>query len=131
MPARRRHADAAVTTLLVGIAGAAGAIARYRLGTAIGLRAFPWATLAVNVAGCFALALVLAGPGDARWSPTATTAVAVGFLGAFTTFSTFGWETFTLLRADQPGRAAVYVSVSLAGGLAATAAGWTLGRSLS
>ncbi|MFP5321199.1 MAG: fluoride efflux transporter CrcB [Acidimicrobiia bacterium] len=120
-----------MTTLLVGIAGALGAVARYRIGTAIGLRSFPWATLLVNVVGCFLLALVLAGPAGTRWSDATTAAVAVGFLGAFTTFSTFGWETFTLLRADDVARAATYVGLSLAGGLAATALGWAAGRALS
>jgi len=120
-----------VTTLLVALGGALGAVARYRIGVAIGIRSFPWATLLVNVAGCFALAVVLAGPAATRWSPSTSAAVAVGVIGAFTTFSTFGWETHELLRADQVGRAAAYVAMSLAGGLAATAAGWALGRSLA
>ena len=119
-----------MTALAVAAAGAVGALLRWRIGVAIGLRAFPWATLTVNVVGCFALAAVLAGPGAARWSPTTTTAVAVGLLGSFTTFSTFGYETFTLLRTDEPGRAAAYVGLSLTGGLAATALGWVVGRSL-
>lgn len=116
--------------MLVAVAGAAGAVLRWRIGAAVGVRSFPWATLGVNVVGCFALAVVLAGPGASRWSPTTTTAVAVGLLGAFTTFSTFGYETFTLLRTDQPARAAAYVGLSLAGGLAATALGWAIGREL-
>jgi CrcB protein len=120
-----------VTTLAVAVAGAVGALLRWRIGMAVGLRSFPWATLAVNVAGCFLLAAVLAGPGASRWSPTTTTAVAVGLLGAFTTFSTFGYETFTLLRTDEVGRAAIYVGLSLAGGLAATALGWAVGRTLT
>lgn len=120
-----------MTGLAIAAAGAIGALLRWRVGVAIGVRSFPWATLAVNVVGCFALALVLAGPGASRWSPTTTTAVAVGLLGSFTTFSTFGYETFTLLRTDQPARAAAYVALSLAGGLAATALGWALGRGLS
>lgn len=119
-----------MTAVAVAVAGAAGALLRWRIGVAIGVRSFPWATLAVNLAGCFALAAVLAGPGASRWSPTTTTAVAVGLLGAFTTFSTFGYETFTFLRTDQPGRAAAYVGLSLAGGLAATALGWAVGRAL-
>jgi CrcB protein len=120
-----------VTGLAIAAAGAVGALLRWRVGVAVGIRSFPWATLAVNVVGCFALALVLAGPGASRWSPTTTTAVAVGLLGSFTTFSTFGYETFTLLRTDQPARAAAYVALSLAGGLAATALGWALGRALT
>lgn len=119
-----------MTGLAVAVAGAVGALLRWRIGVAVGVRTFPWATLGVNVAGCFALAAVLAGPGADRWSPATTTAVAVGLLGAFTTFSTFGYETFTLMRTDQPARAAAYVGLSLAGGLAATALGWVVGRSL-
>jgi fluoride exporter len=119
-----------LTAVAVAVAGAVGALLRWRIGVAVGVRSFPWPTLAVNVVGCFALAVVLAGPGASRWSPAATTAVAVGLLGAFTTFSTFGYETFTLLRTDQPGRAAAYVGLSLAGGLAATALGWAVGRTL-
>jgi CrcB protein len=119
-----------LTALAIAAAGALGALLRWRIGVAIGLRSFPWATLGVNVIGCFALALVLAGPAASRWSPTTTTAVAVGLLGSFTTFSTFGYETFTLLRTDEPGRAAAYVALSLAGGLAATALGWVVGRHL-
>jgi CrcB protein len=119
-----------MTTVLVALAGAAGAALRYRVGVAVGVRAFPWATLAINVSGCFLLAVVLAGPAAARWAPATTTAVAVGFLGAYTTFSTFGYETFTLLRTDQAPSAAAYVAASLVGGLAATAAGYAAGRAL-
>ena len=119
-----------MTALAVAVAGALGALLRWRIGVAIGLRSFPWATLVVNIVGCFALATVLAGPGANRWSATTTTAVAVGLIGSFTTFSTFGYETFTLLRTDEPGRAAVYVGLSLVGGLAATALGWVVGREL-
>lgn len=119
-----------MTGLAIAVAGAVGALLRWRIGVAIGLRSFPWATLAVNVVGCFALAALLAGPGATRWSPTTTTAIAMGLLGSFTTFSTFGYETFTLLRTDEPGRAAAYVGLSLAGGLAATALGWVVGRTV-
>jgi fluoride exporter len=120
-----------VTALAVAVAGAVGALLRWRVGVAIGLRSFPWATLAVNVVGCFALAVVLAGPAMSRWSPTTSTAIAVGLLGSFTTFSTFGWETHTLLRTDEIGRAAAYVGLSLAGGLVATALGWVVGRAVA
>ena len=118
-----------MTTALVAAAGAIGAVVRYRIGVAVGLRTFPWATLAINVTGSFALALVLTGPWAQRWSTSTTTAIAVGFLGAYTTFSTFGYETFTLLRTDRAPAAAAYVALSLAGGLAATALGYAVGRS--
>jgi CrcB protein len=117
-----------VTTALVAAAGAVGAVVRYRIGVAVGVRTFPWATLAINVTGCFLLAVVLTGPWVARWSASTTTAIAVGFLGAYTTFSTFGYETFTMVRTDRAGAALAYVALSLAGGLAATAAGYAVAR---
>jgi CrcB protein len=73
---------------------------------------------------------VLNGPATARWSPATTTAVAVGFLGAYTTFSTFGHETLTLLRTDRVGTALAYATLSLLGGLAATAAGYLTARAI-
>jgi CrcB protein len=115
-------------TLLVGIAGALGALSRYGIGMAIGVRTFPWATLAINVVGSAVLGYVLAGPGADRWSPTVTTAVAVGFLGAFTTFSTFAYEATTMVRTDHAGRAIAYVALSLGLGLLAAAAGYSVGR---
>lgn len=120
-----------MTTMLIAVAGAAGAVLRYRLGLFIGVRTFPWATLAINVSGSFLLAVVLAGPAHTRWSPSVSAAVAVGLLGAYTTFSTFGYETFELLRTDRVGSAAGYVLASVVGGLLATAVGYALGRTLA
>lgn len=57
--------------------------------------------------------------------------MAVGLLGAYTTFSTFGYETFELLRTDRAGSAVGYVLASLLGGLAATALGYAVGRALA
>ena len=119
------------TTALVAVAGAIGAVVRYRIGLAVGLRSFPWATLGINVTGCFVLAMVLAGPGASRWSSATTTAVAVGLLGAYTTFSTFGYETFTLLREGRTAAAVGYVALSLAAGLAASALGYVAGRAVA
>lgn len=117
-------------TVLVAIAGAIGAVIRYRIGVAVGVRSFPWATLGINVSGCLLLAFVLAGPGASRWSPSTTTAVAAGLLGAYTTFSTFGYETFTLLRTEQTGSAVLYVTLSLLGGLVAAALGYAAGKAV-
>jgi CrcB protein len=120
-----------VRIALVGLAGALGALSRYAIGVGIGVRSFPFATLLINVVGSAVLGWVLAGPGADRWSTTATTAVAVGFLGAFTTFSTFAYETITMLRTDQPARALLYVALSVGLGLVAAAAGYALGRAVS
>ena len=117
-------------TLLVAIAGAAGAVLRYRIGVAVGVRTFPWATLGINLVGCFLLAALLAGPVQSRWGATATTAIGIGLLGSFTTFSTFGYETLTLLRTGRVGAGAASAAASLLGGLAATGAGYLTGRAL-
>lgn len=119
----------AARVALVALAGSVGAVARYWVGSLVGVRSFPWATLGVNVVGSLALGLVLGGPGAGRWSTTTTTAVAVGFLGAFTTFSTFAFEATALVRADRAGTALAYVASSVLLGLGAAAAGFVLARS--
>lgn len=114
--------------LLLSIAagGALGALARYGLGGWVHGWAgatFPWGTLVVNVLGSFALGLSL------RWAEaTAVSAevralVTIGLLGAFTTFSTYSYETVALLRDGEWTRGAAYALGSLALGLAAVAAG--------
>lgn len=118
-------------TVFVAVAGALGAVLRYRIGLAVGVRTFPWATLGINISGSFLLAFVLTGPAVTRWPTVTTTVVAVGFLGAYTTFSTFGYETFTLLRAERAAEAAGYVALSLIGGLAATGLGYLAGRAVA
>jgi len=117
-----------VRVVLVAAAGALGAVIRYWIGTAIGVRSFPWATLGINVVGSFLLGVVLGGPGQGRWSPTLIAALAVGFLGAFTTFSTFAFEATSLVRDDRAGIAFAYVAASLALGLATSALGFVLAR---
>ena len=115
---------------LVAVLGAAGACCRYGIGVAVGVQSFPWATLGINVAGSFLLGLVLTAGPD-RLSSDAVVGIAVGFLGAFTTFSTFGFETQTLLRTDRAGAAAAYVAASVVVGVAAAALGYAAGRSLA
>ena len=114
--------------LLVAVAGAAGALARYGIGVAVGPRTFPWATLGINIVGAFALGVVLTVTTERGTSPLVSIPLAVGFLGAFTTWSTFSWETFALLRTGQEGRAFAYVAASLALSLLVTWAGYRLGQ---
>jgi len=118
-----------VKVLLVAVLGAAGAVSRYGIGTAVGTTTFPWPTLAINVAGCLALGVVLA-VGPAKWSPELTTGIGVGFLGGFTTFSTFGVETQSLVRDDRLAAAATYVVLSVVLGVVAAYVGTTVGRAL-
>jgi CrcB protein len=115
----------------IGAAGALGAWARYLTGLALQRRSldFPWATFAVNVVGCLLIALALgAATRLPVWSPALREVVATGFVGAFTTFSTFTVETLSLAR-TAPLRAAAYVGASMAAGLCGIAAGgWLAGR---
>lgn len=120
-----------MTTTLIALSAAFGAVARYRIGLLVGVRDFPWATLVVNVTGCLALGLLLGASTTGRWRPELTLAVGVGFLGAYTTFSTFGYETFILLRLGRVTTAALYAGASLALGLCGTAAGYAVGKSLA
>ena len=110
--------------LLVAVAGAAGVLARYGFTQALGTGAAPWSVLAVNVLGSFALG-VLAGAGA---SEDARTVAGIGFLGGFTTFSTFSLDVFADLEAGRPGRALAYVVWSVGLGVGAAAAGWAVAR---
>jgi CrcB protein len=91
--------------LLIAAAAAAGALARYGLAglvqSGLGTR-YPWSTLAVNVIGCF-VAGGLFGLFETRWmiSGEARVAIFIGFLGSFTTFSTYMLETSMLARDSQ------------------------------
>lgn len=115
----------------VAAAGAVGALLRWRIGVAFTARSFPWSTLGINLAGSFLLAFLLAGPATNRLSETTTLAITVGLLGSFTTFSTFGYESITLIRDGRIGLAASYIAASLVGGLACAALGYAFGRALS
>jgi CrcB protein len=117
--------------LLVAVAGAAGALTRYGIATAIGVRSFPWATLAINLSGSFVLGLLLTAGIQRGWPENTVIPLSVGFLGAYTTFSTFSYETFTLGRADRFVSAAVYVAVSVTGGILAACAGYLLARRIA
>lgn len=112
--------------LLVAVFGAAGAVCRYGITQAIGPRTFPFATLLVNVAGCFALGVVVAW-GEDRWTAAQVAAAGAGFLGAFTTFSTFAVDSVLLADRDRAGLAILNVVLSVGLGLAAA---W-LGRSFA
>ena len=113
-----------MTVVLIAVAGAAGVLARYGVTQAFGAGLAPWTIVAVNVAGSFLLGL-LAGIGigeDARLI------AGVGFLGGFTTFSTFSLDVFADLEAGRPGRAAAIVVFSVVLGVGGAALGWVVGR---
>lgn len=110
--------------LLIGLGGAAGSILRYLVSGYVQQASrsvgFPYGTLAVNLAGCFAIGF-LSQLADARgvFTPETRALVFVGVLGGFTTFSTFGNEGINLLRGGETPLAAAYVGAHILGGLAA------------
>jgi CrcB protein len=117
-----------MNVLLVALGGALGAVARYGVGFAaarwFGL-AFPWGTLAVNVAGGLAMGLLAARIGPEQ--EALRLALGVGVLGGFTTFSAFSLETVRLME-HQPGLAALYVAASVVLSVGACWLGLYLGR---
>ena len=118
--------------LFIGIGGAAGAIARFLvsrlMNNLLPLSLEPWGTVVVNITGAFLLAFMLtAHQVKFQFSPNFLLMAGTGFLGAFTTFSTFSFETFQLLR-ESPLRALLYISITLLVGFAAAYAGIVLGR---
>jgi fluoride exporter len=113
----------------VALAGALGAPARYLVERAVSTRhrrLFPWGTFVVNVGGSLALGL-LAGLVLAQgWSKDAQTVLGTGFLGAYTTFSTFAYETVRRAEEGAPRVAVAYALGSVATGVAAAALGLAL-----
>ena len=119
---------------MIGAAGALGAMSRYGLGQfaeRFSTGSWPVGTLAANLVGCLVLGLVMEGLQirDAV-SREVGLALTVGFLGAFTTFSTFGHETIELFERGQAGIALTYVVVSVVAGCGLCFVGVRLARSL-
>lgn len=118
--------------LLIAIGGALGSIARYWVGSTIGSRMgikFPYGTLVVNITACIIIGFSLTYLGKrAELSPAWRFLVPVGFIGAYSTFSTYEWETLSTLRAGAFGIAALYAVGSFALGLAAVWGGSILGE---
>jgi CrcB protein len=122
------------TALAVAAAGALGALARYGLEGLVSRRApgaFPWGTFAVNVTGAFVLGFVFTVMTEQLTvAPWIRGAVTIGFLGAYTTFSTLSFETYRLAEDGALGLAAANALGSLAAGLTAVYLGVVAGRAL-
>lgn len=116
-----------MTALLVAAAGAAGVLARYGLSSSVHGSALPWTTAAINLAGSFLLGVLVVVD---WWTPEARTAVGVGFLGGFTTYSTFSVQAVLEADGGRWGTAVAYVAVSVVGGIACAAAGFLLARAV-
>lgn len=112
-------------TLLGGV----GAVLRYLLDGGIGRRyrgEFPLGTFAVNICGTFALGLLT----GAHVASAVLFLAGTGLIGAFTTFSTWMFETERLLEDGELAVAGWNLAVSIAAGLAAGGAGWAIGAAL-
>lgn len=117
-----------MTMLLVAVGGVLGVLARFGISRlTLHHESLLWATVGINIAGSFLLGLLTA---EAWFSRDVREGIGVGFLGGFTTFSTFSVQIVLEVEAGRPGRAMIYAAVSVLGGIAAAASGFALGRVL-
>ena len=124
------------TAIAIAIAGALGALARYGVGGWISRRSqklsFPWETFVVNISGAFALGLIFTAATE-HWSIApwlSASALTIGFLGAYTTFSTLMFETYRLGEDRAHALAALNILGSCVAGLVAVYLGVVIGRAL-
>jgi CrcB protein len=122
-----------LTIIYIAIGGAAGALLRYSISGYTykyfnGF--FPWGTLAVNLLGCFAIGFLWNIFENFAYSPNTRVFIFIGILGAFTTFSTFGLESFNLIREGEIKYAIINILVSNIAGLALVFIGYIASKYL-
>ena len=121
--------------LLIAAGGALGSIARYWVGSTISGRMgtrFPYGTFVINITACIIIGFSLTYLGKrAGLSPAWRFFISVGFVGAYSTFSTYEWETLSTLRAGAFALASLYAIGSLILGLAAVWCGALLAEAIS
>ena len=121
-------------TILIALAGLTGTLLSYWLSGYVARQygeTFPWGTMAVNLIGCLVTGAVFYAT-EERFliNPTVRTVILIGLLGGFTTFSSYGLQTFTLLRDGEYGLASLNIITSNVLGLFMVWAGYTLGKVL-
>ncbi|HKR15476.1 MAG TPA: fluoride efflux transporter CrcB [Pyrinomonadaceae bacterium] len=103
-------------TILIGVAGLIGTLLRHWLSAYVARQhggTFPWGTMAVNLIGCLATGAVFYATEERlALSPTVQTVILIGLLGGFTTFSSYGLQTLTLLRDGEYALASLNVVAS-------------------
>jgi fluoride exporter len=118
--------------LFIGLAGGIGTLLRYWVSEFSARRFgedFPYGTVVVNLAGCFFAGVLFYLMFERfAFSPTLRAIVLIGLLGGFTTFSSYGLQTFTLLRDGQMGLALFNIALSNVGGLLLVWVGYSLAK---
>lgn len=118
--------------LMIGIGGFLGSIARFWLGSYIDAKMgsrFPFGTLVINCTGSFAVGFIVTLLGEhAHWSPNWRYLIPIGFIAAYTTFSTFEYETFRVMQSGELLLAFLNVAVSVIVGFFAVWLGIVAGR---
>lgn len=121
-------------TIFIGLAGLVGTLLRYWLSGVVARQygeTFPWGTIVVNLVGCFLAGLVFYMTEERLLvNPVLRTAILIGLLGGFTTFSSYGLQTFTLLRDGELGLATLNLAVSNFVGLLMVWAGYVTAKAL-
>ncbi len=121
--------------LMVGIGGFIGAIARFWLGSYIGGKMgtrFPYGTFVINISGSFLIGFILTILAErTHWSPNWRYLIPIGFIGAYTTFSTFEYETLRTIQDGQFLIASLNVTLSVFVGFVAVWGGAVVGRAIS
>jgi CrcB protein len=119
-----------MTLLLIALGAAVGAPLRYLVDRAVQARhdsVFPWGTFTVNVVGSLILGFVIGLPAD----PAVTALAGIGFSGALTTYSTFGYETLRLVQTGARFYAVANVAASIVAGLGAAYCGLALAQAMT
>jgi len=121
-------------TIFIGLAGLVGTVLRYWLSGFVARQygeTFPWGTMAVNLIGCLVAGAVFSVTEERLLvTPTVRAVIVIGLLGGFTTFSSYGLQTFTLLRDGQFGLAILNVGMANVLGLFMVWLGYVLARVL-
>ncbi len=121
--------------LIVGIGGFIGAIARFWLGAYVGDRMgtrFPYGTFIINCTGSFLVGFIITVLAErTHWSPNWRYLIPIGFIGAYTTFSTFEYETFRSIQDGELLMAGLNVILSVVVGFIAVWLGVITGRTIS
>ena len=113
---------------MVAVGGLIGVMSRYGISRlTLHHETLIWSTVGINIVGSFLLGLLVAEPWFSR---DVREALGVGLLGGFTTFSTFSAQIVLDVDAGEPGRALLYLVLSVVGGIAAATCGFALGRAV-